>query len=155
MAHKTLISGTAYEISGGKTLVNGTAYSIKNGKTLVGGTNYEVLIKGFIPLLELGNVTFAYSSFFKFYEYNFTTSAMYDKMMSANALMIDGEVILFPYILGISSDTVISVSTFENGGIFPENTGEMMFQLNIEDNTGVIRSADNLGTCNITIGIMR
>lgn len=42
MAHKTLVNGTAYEISGGKTLVDGTAYSIKNGKTLVGGTVYEV-----------------------------------------------------------------------------------------------------------------
>lgn len=42
MAHKTLINGTAYEISGGKTLVGGTAYGIKNGKTLVGGTAYEV-----------------------------------------------------------------------------------------------------------------
>lgn len=42
MAHKTLIGGTAYTISGGKTLVDGTAYSIKSGKTLVGGTAYEV-----------------------------------------------------------------------------------------------------------------
>lgn len=42
MVHKTLVNGTAFEISGGKTLVNGTAYSIKNGKTLVGGTAYEV-----------------------------------------------------------------------------------------------------------------
>ena len=42
MAHKTLIGGTAYEVSGGKTLVDGTAYSIKNGKTLVEGTAYEV-----------------------------------------------------------------------------------------------------------------
>lgn len=42
MAHKTLIGGTAYEISGGKTLVGGTAYSIKNGKTLIGGTAYEM-----------------------------------------------------------------------------------------------------------------
>lgn len=42
MAHKTLIGGTAYEISGGKTLVSGTAYSIDMGKTLVGGTTYEV-----------------------------------------------------------------------------------------------------------------
>lgn len=42
MASKTLIGGTAYEISGGKTLVNGTAYEIKNGKTLVGGTAYKV-----------------------------------------------------------------------------------------------------------------
>ena len=42
MAHKTLIGGTAYEISGGKTLIGGTAYSIDKGKTLVGGTAYEV-----------------------------------------------------------------------------------------------------------------
>lgn len=42
MAHKTLVGGTAYEISGGKTLVGGTAYSIKNGKTLVGGTAYDI-----------------------------------------------------------------------------------------------------------------
>lgn len=46
MGHKTLIGGTAYEISGGKTLVNGTAYSIDKGKALVGGTAYEV---GFAP----------------------------------------------------------------------------------------------------------
>lgn len=48
MAHKTLIGGTAYEISGGKTLVNGTAYSINKGKTLVGGTAYEV---GFVKII--------------------------------------------------------------------------------------------------------
>ena len=42
MAHKTLINGTAYEISGGRTIVNGTGYSIDKGKTLVGGTAYEV-----------------------------------------------------------------------------------------------------------------
>lgn len=42
MAHKTLIGGTAYEITGGKTLIDGTAYSIKSGKTLVGSTVYEV-----------------------------------------------------------------------------------------------------------------
>lgn len=42
MSHRTLVNGTAYEISGGKTLVNGTAYSIDKGKTLVGGTAYEV-----------------------------------------------------------------------------------------------------------------
>jgi hypothetical protein len=42
LAHKTLINGTAYEISGGRTLVNGTGYSIDKGKTLVGGTAYEV-----------------------------------------------------------------------------------------------------------------
>lgn len=46
MAHKTLIGGTSYEISGGKTLVSGTAYSIVKGKTLVGGTAYDI---NFLP----------------------------------------------------------------------------------------------------------
>lgn len=58
MAHKTLIGGTAYEISGGKTLVDGTAYSIKNGKTLVGGTAYEVGFKGnFVLVYEIASYT--------------------------------------------------------------------------------------------------
>ncbi len=42
MAHKTLVNGTAYEISGGKTLVDATEYNIKNGKTLVDGTEYSI-----------------------------------------------------------------------------------------------------------------
>lgn len=42
MAHKTLIGGTAYEISGGKTRVGGTNYSISGGKTRIGGTNYSI-----------------------------------------------------------------------------------------------------------------
>lgn len=52
MAHKTLVGGTAYEISGGKTLVGGTAYSIAGGKTLVGGTAYDI---GFGPSTVLNN----------------------------------------------------------------------------------------------------
>ncbi len=46
MAHKTLIGGTAYEISGGKTLISGTVYDITGGKTLIDGTAYEI---GFGP----------------------------------------------------------------------------------------------------------
>lgn len=42
MAHKTLVDGTAYEITGGKTLVGGTAYSIAGGKTMVDGTVYDI-----------------------------------------------------------------------------------------------------------------
>ena len=42
MAHKTLINGTAYEISGGKTLVDGTGYEISKGATLVDGAAYEI-----------------------------------------------------------------------------------------------------------------
>lgn len=40
--HKTLISGTLYDVKGGKCLVNGTAYSIKKGRTLIGGTGYDI-----------------------------------------------------------------------------------------------------------------
>lgn len=54
MAHKALIGGTAYEISGGKALVGGTAYSIDKGKTLVGGTAYEV---GFGPPMVTITIT--------------------------------------------------------------------------------------------------
>ena len=50
MVHKTLISGTAYEIGGGKTLIGGTAYEIDKGRTLVGGTVYEV---GFAKLVTV------------------------------------------------------------------------------------------------------
>lgn len=57
MAHKALIGGTAYEISGGKTLIDGTAFSIKNGKTLIGGTAYEVGFGGFEIVIDLGAVT--------------------------------------------------------------------------------------------------
>ena len=42
MAHKTLVGGTAYNITGGKSLVSGTAYNIPSGRTLVGGTKYDI-----------------------------------------------------------------------------------------------------------------
>lgn len=58
MAHKTKVSGTNYEVSGGKTKVNGTNYSIDKGKTLVGGTVYEVgFALPFTPILDFGAVT--------------------------------------------------------------------------------------------------
>ena len=52
MAHKTLIAGTAYDISGGKTLVGGTAYGVSAGKTLIGGTTYGVNLVSYSPLAD-------------------------------------------------------------------------------------------------------
>ena len=46
MAHKTLIGGTAYKITGGRDLIDGTGYAKKSGKVLIGGTTYEI---GFEP----------------------------------------------------------------------------------------------------------
>lgn len=42
MAHKTLISGTAYSVTGGRELIGGTGYGCKAGKTLIGGTAYDI-----------------------------------------------------------------------------------------------------------------
>ena len=58
MGHKTIITGTAYEITGGKTLINGAGYSIAKGKAMVGGTVYEVMFGTPIGELEVGNSVF-------------------------------------------------------------------------------------------------
>ena len=42
MAHKTLISGTAYDVKGGRDLIAGTGYAKKQGKTLIDGTVYKL-----------------------------------------------------------------------------------------------------------------
>ena len=42
MAHKTIVDGTEYAITGGKCMVDGTVYEIKNGKTLIDGTGYSI-----------------------------------------------------------------------------------------------------------------
>ena len=52
MAHKTLISGTAYEVKGGKCLVNGTAYDIKKGRTLINGTGEDIVFSSVSPILD-------------------------------------------------------------------------------------------------------
>lgn len=52
MAHKTLIDGTEYDVSGGKCLVDSTAYDIAGGKTLVGGTVYDIEF-GSAPVVEI------------------------------------------------------------------------------------------------------
>ncbi|MCI7636620.1 MAG: DUF6273 domain-containing protein [Oscillibacter sp.] len=42
MEHKTLISGTAYSVTGGRELIGGTGYSIKKGRTLIDGAGYDI-----------------------------------------------------------------------------------------------------------------
>ena len=50
MAHKTLISGTAYSVTGGRELIGGTGYGCKAGKTLIGGTAFDVPFSKDVPL---------------------------------------------------------------------------------------------------------
>lgn len=42
MGQKVEVSGTGYDLKGGKTLIGGTAYAIKKGRTLIGGTGYDI-----------------------------------------------------------------------------------------------------------------
>lgn len=50
MAHKTLISGTAYSVTGGRELIGGTGYGCKAGKTIIGGTAFDIPFAKDIPL---------------------------------------------------------------------------------------------------------
>lgn len=58
MAHKTLISGTAYSVSGGREMIEGTGYAKKKGRALVNGTGYDIPFLSGIPLstVALGDI---------------------------------------------------------------------------------------------------
>ena len=58
MAHRTLINGTGYDISGGRDLIGGTGYGKKKGRVLVNGTGYDVPFSSGIPIgtLAVGSV---------------------------------------------------------------------------------------------------
>ena len=58
MAHKTLISGTAYDVKGGRELIGGTGYAKKKGRVLVDGTGYDIPFSSGIPLstVALGDI---------------------------------------------------------------------------------------------------
>lgn len=58
MAHKTLISGTAYDVKGGRDLIGGTGYAKKKGRVLVNGTGYDIPFSSGIPIgtLPVGSV---------------------------------------------------------------------------------------------------
>lgn len=50
MSHKTMISGTAYEVVGGAQMIDGTKFQMGGGKTLLGGTAFTIPFAKGIPL---------------------------------------------------------------------------------------------------------
>lgn len=58
MSHKTLISGTAYEVVGGAQMIDGTKFQMGGGKALVGGTAFTIPFAKGIPIgtLPVGSV---------------------------------------------------------------------------------------------------
>lgn len=53
MGQKVEVSGTGYDLKGGKPLIAGTAYAIKKGRTLIGGTGYDISLLSGTPISEL------------------------------------------------------------------------------------------------------
>lgn len=60
MAHRTLVEGTAYEITGGRIITGGTAYQIAAGRTLVEGTGYGVSFGAALSSLPVGSSVYTY-----------------------------------------------------------------------------------------------
>lgn len=50
MSHKTMISGTAYEVVGGAQMIDGTKFQMGGGKTILGGTAFTIPFAKGIPL---------------------------------------------------------------------------------------------------------
>jgi len=107
MAHKTLIGGTEYKVSGGKTLVEGTAYKISGGKTLVEGTSKSISFSSpvTVSLATTGNSTYTFIRFNGFDYYQSGASfvcnpgdviTVYTRHSSTSAqcsFMVDGTII--------------------------------------------------------------
>lgn len=53
MGQKVEVSGTGYDLKGGKPLIGGTAYAIKKGRMLKGGTGYDISLLSGTPISEL------------------------------------------------------------------------------------------------------
>ena len=55
MPGKTMIGGTAYDVTPGSVMVGGTAYTIKEGKTMVDGTAYSIKFAGDVVVTITGS----------------------------------------------------------------------------------------------------
>ena len=53
MGQKVEVSGTGYDIKGGRPLIGGTAYAIKKGRTLKDGTGYDLSLQSSLQVTVL------------------------------------------------------------------------------------------------------
>ena len=53
MGQKVEVSGTGYDLKGGKPLIGGTAYAIKKGRTLKDGTGYDLSLQSSLQVTVL------------------------------------------------------------------------------------------------------
>lgn len=52
MGQKVEVSGTGYDLKGGKPLIGGTAYAIKKGRMLKDGTGYDISLVSYDPVFS-------------------------------------------------------------------------------------------------------
>lgn len=52
MGQKVEVSGTGYDLKGGKPLIGGTAYAIKKGRTFKDGTGYDISLVSYDPVFS-------------------------------------------------------------------------------------------------------
>ena len=55
MPGKTMIGGTAYDVTPGSVMIGGTVYTIKEGKTLINGTAYSIKFAGDVVVTITGS----------------------------------------------------------------------------------------------------
>lgn len=76
MAHKTLISGTAYSVTGGRELIGGTGYGCKAGKTIIGGTAFDVPIGSPKYTLTIQNANISNGAYVAYVGENYGTGTL-------------------------------------------------------------------------------
>lgn len=161
MAHKTLIGGTAYEISGGKTLVGGTAYEISGGKTLVGGTAYEVGFDNGMRTITLYGGTGTYDlevvigGTLRYvnngYLLNLDTFESYDWTSPATIEVPIGTEIVFtvtPASYGASYEVILNGSTVDSG--YVETKDNANYYYTVTKNVTLVMSESWLYSLAIT-----
>lgn len=125
MAHKALISGTAYDIVGGKTLVNGTEYSIAGGRTLVNGTGYDIGFRESTPYFKIfSGILFTEEEFrFEigmtwkdFIHSPYYSDSMFEYDESGNVIYKFDNLFVYPETVG--AGIVHYLDTIENGMMY-------------------------------------
>lgn len=101
MAHKVMVDGTVYDVTGGKTLIDGTQYSIKNGKTMADGTVYEVGFSSMPVITTSGN--YSASSYVNYAYIQFTDATGANRKIDAQG---------YTYTMGADGGPV-PINTFE------------------------------------------
>ena len=93
MAHKAMIDGKAYEISGGKTMVDGKVYSVSGGKTMVDGKAYDVAFGSGNPVITItgsGKQSSAQGAMVKIGSSQYTSAAVVEVEQGTSITMTVG-----------------------------------------------------------------